>query len=342
MAMYGDGKTITSLGILRNEAATNQACCALITNPNVCHYLYLFYALKYHRTDFIQIATGDAQRNLSGVLIRNFAIKVPPLSEQETIAHILSSFDDKIEVNRRMNETSESIAKAIFKSWFVDFDPVRAKMDGRKPYGMNDKTTILFPIEFEDSVLGKIPKGWKVGIFADIMNITSGKRPKERSLKTTTETSIPLYGGGGVMGYVHEPLYERPILLTGRVGTLGEVYRVSSPCWPSDNTLVILDKSEIYCEYNYFQLLNIDFNSLNRGSTQPLVTQEDLKKQHCLYPDRHVLNAFHQTVKPLFQAVDLNIQQSNTLSMIRDLLMLKLISGKIRVKEAEKYAEAHL
>lgn len=120
MAMYGDGKTITSLGILRKEAATNQACCALIANPEICYPLYLFYALKYHRPDFIHIATGGAQRNLSGTLIRNFAIKVPPLPEQKAITHILGTLDDKIELNREMNRTLETIAWTIFNSWFQE------------------------------------------------------------------------------------------------------------------------------------------------------------------------------------------------------------------------------
>ena len=189
MAMYGDGNTITSLGILRKESATNQACCALIVNPKVCDYSFLFYSLKFHRDDFIRLATGGAQRNLSGTLIRNFAIKVPPLDEQKKIAHILGTLDDKIELNQQMNQTLEGIARALFKSWFIDFDPVRAKLDDRQPAGMDAETAALFPDSFDDSPLGKIPKGWKAGAADDIITILSGGTPK---------TSMPVYWNGNI------------------------------------------------------------------------------------------------------------------------------------------------
>jgi len=159
MAMYGDGKTITSLGILAKEAATNQACCAMIPDRSTCDSRFLFYALKHHREDFLRIASGGAQRNLSGKLIRRFAINTPPLNEQRAIAHILGTLDDKIDLNRRMNETLEAMARALFKSWFVDFDPDRAKAE-RRDSGLPKPLADLFPDSFEDSELGEIPKGW--------------------------------------------------------------------------------------------------------------------------------------------------------------------------------------
>ena len=204
MAMYGDGKTITSLGIVGQPSTCNQACCALVANPEVCDYQFLFYSLKYHRNDFLQIATGGAQRNLSGTLIRNFALRVPPLSEQRAIAHILGTLDDKIELNRRMNETLEALARAIFKSWFVDFDPVRRNMarnHGRgeaspanpgKRWPQGDASPLqrglhtpdaladidaLFPDSFEDSELGKIPQGWSVGAILEQADLLSGGTP---------------------------------------------------------------------------------------------------------------------------------------------------------------------
>jgi len=174
MAMYGDGKTITSLGILGTEAATNQACCAMIPDAARCDPRFLFYSLKHHRQDFIRIASGGAQRNLSGKLIRRFAIGVPGLQRQHRIAHILGTLDDKIELNRRMSGTLEAIARAIFKSWFVDFDPIHAKAEGREPVGMDPETAALFPDSFQDSPLGKIPKGWEIGHLAEHIEFALG------------------------------------------------------------------------------------------------------------------------------------------------------------------------
>ena len=203
MAMYGDGNTITSLGLLAKEAATNQACCAMIPDRAVCDSRFLFYALRFHRGDFIRLASGGAQRNLSGKLIRRFAINAPPLPEQRAIAHILGTLDDKIELNRRMNQTLEAMARALFKSWFVDFGPVRAKhalsklegaegrpstSSGQAFPGLPKRLADLFPDSFEDSELGEIPKGWTVNSLSEITTvITKGTTPQQTDTGTNVE-----------------------------------------------------------------------------------------------------------------------------------------------------------
>src|SRR5450755_2265539 len=113
-------------------------------------------------------ATGTTVQGIRQSELRKLNLIIPPLPEQQAIAHILGSLDDKIELNRQMNETLEGIARALFQSWFLDFDPVRAKMAGRQPYGMDAETAALFPDGFEDSVLGEIPRGWKSGDIEDI------------------------------------------------------------------------------------------------------------------------------------------------------------------------------
>lgn len=210
-----------------------------------------------------------------------------------------------------------------------------------RPY-MTPEVLSLFPDSFQDSPLGKIPKGWRVGTISDLAFVSSGKRPEERSPESTASMKIPLYGGGGPMAYVAEPLYSEPIVLTGRVGTLGMVFRIMYPCWPSDNTLVVKPKIITYYEYIYFWMRAIDFESLNRGSTQPLVTQSDLEKQDTLIPLQDVINRFHDTVAPLFEKVDRHKEQSRTLAAIRDALLPKLLSGKMRVRDVKKFVEGNL
>jgi type I restriction enzyme S subunit len=119
MAMYGDGKTITSLGIIRNAAATNQACCAMIADPVRCHFLYLFYALKYHRHELLKLVVAGAQRNLSGGIIRSFKVLAPGLAIQKRIADILSAYDEMIENNRRRMALLEEAARQLYEEWFV-------------------------------------------------------------------------------------------------------------------------------------------------------------------------------------------------------------------------------
>jgi len=314
-------------------------------------YLYQFMRSNVFRNQMRSLTTGSAQPQLPIRDINRIEMPLPPLPEQKDIAHILGALDDKIELNRQMNQTLEAMARAIFKSWFVDFDPVHAKLarsDDRRshvegsngePYPLDTETLALFPDRFVDSELGEIPEGWEVGTIAGIAKITSGKRPNERSNEQSEEMSVPLFGGGGQMAYVSEPLYTQPFVLTGRVGTLGKIFRISFPCWPSDNTLIAFPNESQQFEYLYFCMNRIDFGALNRGSTQPLVTQGDLKQQPFVVPDSRSVEAFHEIVVSLFKKCDANDEESRTLAELRDTLLPKLISGELRVPEVENMTE---
>jgi type I restriction enzyme S subunit len=268
-------------------------------------------------------------------------VPIPPLPEQHAIAHILGTLDDKIELNRRMSETLEAMARALFKAWFVDFEPVRAKMEGRWERGQSlpglpAHLYDLFPDRLVDSELGEIPEGWRVGRLGDLALVTSGKRPNKVYPEPQSYASIPLWGGNGPMGYVTEPLYSTPILLTGRVGTLGSVFRIATPCWPSDNTLVVIAREKIAIEFLYFQMKRFDYDTLNRGSTQPLLTQTDLNGQQIPLPSNRLLSEFHKHVSTYFAKLDESMNESRTLAALRDALLPKLISGELRVKNIEE------
>src|SRR5262249_27720436 len=133
-----------------------------------------------------------------------------------------------------------------------------------------------------------------------------------------------------------------PILLTGRVGTLGSVFRIMLPCWPSDNTLVLRAKEAQAFEYLFLHLKRVDFFSLNRGSTQPLLTQTDLKAQPLVLPPPALLRQFHTVARSLYEQIDALHEESRTLAALRDTLLPKLISGELRVRDAERIAEAAL
>ena len=228
-------------------------------------------------------------------------VVLPPLPTQQKIAAILSSLDDKIELNNKINTNLEQQAQALFKNWFVDFEP----------FG------------------GKMPEGWKVGKLSDIAEITSGKRPPMKQSDYSKDVSIPLVGAASVMGYTNQVLYNEPILITGRVGTHGVIQRFSTECWPSDNTLVV--KSQYY-EYVYQIMCNIDYDNMNRGSTQPLITQSDLGKVECIIPDEGNLNKFEQLTNNLFAKVQENQLENQKLANIRDTLLPKLMNGEISIE----------
>ena len=280
---------------------------------------------------------------------KRLKISLPPIEEQRAIASILGALDDKIELNRRMNATLESLARAIFKSWFVDFDPVHVNaglaLTGQMPVSSATETTHdpkvleLFPSTFQDSELGPIPEGWKVVEIASIAKVSSGKRPPEKNKEPTESLQVPVFGGGGLMAYTSEPLNDDKYILTGRVGTLGEFYRITEPIWPSDNTLLLTVHNQFDFDFTYFHLLRLDVGSLNRGSTQPLLTQGDLKKQQIVLPPEKVRRAFNGYASPLFDEISRSLCGSQSLARLRDVLLPQLLSGELPVPEALTQAE---
>jgi type I restriction enzyme S subunit len=252
---------------------TDNAIAAIATPGNYIRFLYyLFKHIGLQRT-----AIGSAQPLMTQGGVKIIRTKVPPLPEQRAIAYILGMLDDKIEINRRMSQTLEEMARAIFKSWFVDFDPVRAKAAVRREHPdwtnaqvsraacpkMKPEIAELFPDRLVDSELGEIPEGWEIGCVGDLAEVSSGKRPDTRFAERSDDALVPLWGGNGPMAFVRKALFNEPILLTGRVGTLGSVFRITEPCWPSDNTLILRANEPSLFEYLFLQLQQVDFASLD-------------------------------------------------------------------------------
>ena len=294
-------------------------------------------------TEYVKaVHTGTSIPHISKGQIENFEVVVPPFEDQQQIAAVLISLDDRITLLRETNATLEAIAQALFKSWFVDFDPVRAKMEGRTPEGMDEATAALFPDGLEMSELGEVPRGWRVMPFSTIVSVTSGKRPEDRADSPSSTIAVPLYGGAGVMGYTSSSLFDVPKILTGRVGTLGKVQIAYPPFWASDNVLVVTPKNQLFFSFAYHWLRLIDVAALNRGSTQPLLTQRDLCAQKGVVPPSQTLEAFEGVATSLNARILANAKQAENLSILRDTLLPRLISGQLRLPEAQAAVEAAL
>jgi len=304
--------TVGAIAQLAVPMAFNQSCYGLKAKDNILND-YLYYSLKNIVKEIKSKTHGSVFDTITRNTFDNLEINLLPKDEQKAISATLSCLDDKIELNNRINDNLHQMAQAIFKSWFVDFEPFQ---DG----------------EFEDSELGMIPKGWGVGSLGDISSISSGKRPRIKEITASSEISIPVIGASSIMAYTNESLYEEPILVTGRVGTHGVVQRFSKKCWPSDNTLVIKSK---YYEFVDHCLKGVDFNSINRGSTQPLITQTDLKNIRIIKPLEDVLLTFESLISNLMVLWEENNRLNKTLSETRDTLLPKLMSGEIRVPVEE-------
>jgi type I restriction enzyme S subunit len=171
---------------------------------------------------------------------------------------------------------------------------------------------------------------------ADIADVTSGKRPPERFAVATSEARVPVWGGNGPMAYTREALVDSEVILTGRVGTLGSIFRINTPIWPSDNTLLLTARRPEAKEFLFQQLRSIDFAQLNRGSTQPLLTQSDLKAQSFPMPSDELLLSYHEISRGLYAKLDANLRTTQTLTALRDTLLPKLMSGEVRVEKMNR------
>ena len=295
---------------------------------------YNYYLLS--TLDFNEISAGSALPYLTVGSLKDIDVTIPTLKEQVRIAATLGALDDKIELNRKMAATLEEMARALYRSWFVDFDPVHARSQGLPPARMDQTTAALFPDSFGDDGL---PEGWELGTIGDLAKITSGKRPPVKVTKADDENNVPVYGGNGIAWFTNETLFTDRLLVTGRVGTLGTVFRIYNPCWVSDNALCLFPHDANCYEYLYFVTAEVDFQSLNSGSTQPLLTQTNLKSQPAIKAPSDVLREFHLLASKLFEQRQNLELQNQTLATLRDTLLPRLMSGELRVGEAREQVE---
>ena len=333
------GSDMGKVSLSVQHGVTNQQINTIIPNEEMVDFLYLYYSLLPRKSELQMLASGgSAQPILNKGQFSQLEVVIPSLQDQKAIAHILGTLDDKIELNQKMNQTLEDIAKAIFKSWFVDFDPVRAKAEGRHT-GLPPEISDLFPNEMVDSEIGEIPKGWESLMILDVAKVTSGKRPPEKETAQTNACPYIVYGGAGPMAFCSKPLvFSKPAIITGRVGTLGKVFYLTDDCWVSDNSILICDAG-LFTPLIFYTLQFMDLSVLNVGSTQPLVTGKDIKNLDLIGPPTELLQKYIDIFDLIKTRQSVADKERDTLSDLRDTLLPKLISGELRIPDAEKFLE---
>jgi len=293
---------------------------------------FLFYLLRTteYRNEVLASATGTTVKHTSPGRILAHKAAIPPLAEQKAIASVLGALDDKIELNRRMNATLEAMAMVLFQSWFVDFDPVRAKLDGRQPTGLDGATAALFPSSFHESKLGHIPVGWEVGRLGDLCNL---KRGHDLPTSTRTPGSIPVISSSGITGTHTETNVRGPGVVTGRYGTIGKVFYVETDYWPLNTTLYVENFRGNPPRFIFHALGEVDFSDYTDKAAVPGVNRNHLHEEPTVLPPMEVRQAFAQIVEPLWSQNAANERQSHTLATLRDALLPKLLSGELRANE---------
>ncbi|PIQ13557.1 MAG: restriction endonuclease subunit S [Hydrogenophilales bacterium CG_4_9_14_3_um_filter_59_35] len=349
-----------------------------------CDSRFLLYSIQSRAVqDEIKVneGTGSTVSNLRIPLLEALPISHPPLPEQKAIAHILGTLDDKIELNRRMNATLEAMARALFQSWFVDFDPVRAKLDapspstplplagegGRRPgegvFGLDAATAALFPAHFQDSLLGHIPQGWTVEPVGEVVESVGG---------TTPSTAEPKFWEGGTHHWTTPKDFsslQTPVLLdTNRKITDAGIAQISSGLLPA-GTLLLSSRAPVgylaiaampvainqgfiaikcnerasnFFMLNWCQTNMAEIESRATGTTFAEISKTNFRPIRVMLPPKELMAAFTEKVAPLYAQITANLHQSRTLATLRDALLPKLLSGELRVATLESQLGASL
>lgn len=326
VAMYG--ATAGKSCIVKVPMTTNQACCNLTINDEVADYEFVYYSLKNDYTTLASLANGGAQQNLNAQIIKDYVLKMPSLADQRRIASILSSLDQKIELNNKINADLEEMAQAIFKNWFVDVEPFK---DGK----------------FVDSELGMIPEGWKVGTLGDITKNKSAKVKERNDVKVLS----PVTTGELVLSeeYFTKQVFSSSIAkykivnkgdfaynpARVNIGSLGRNEFDFDGCVsPVYVVFSVLDGYE-----NYFDLFRkTDFfkdsvASLAIGGVRQSLSYDDLSLIETIIPSENVVEKFNNLYNQMKKTIKANKLESSRLSLLRDTLLPRLMSGELEVPE---------
>ena len=292
---------------------------------------FAYYLLR--NFDFKSYNSGSAQPSLNRNFIHPVLVDVPSIVEQRAIARILGTLDDKIELNRRMSETLEAMARTLFKSWFVDFDPVRAKMEGRDP-GLPKEIADLFPSRMVESEIGEIPEGWVIQKLGDLLELAYGRALKAESRRLG---AIPVYGSRGQVGWHDERLVEGPGIVVGRKGNPGVVTWVPKDFFPIDTTFFVIPKlNPSWIEFFYFALMGHDLASLGADSAVPGLNRNLAYMNDQVVPPEPLVKRFERVAGGLLNRAHSLAGETATIVGLRDTLLPKLMTGQLRVVNAER------
>jgi len=300
-------------------------------------------------------AVGATMPNLNTTIMSAVPFALPPLAEQRAIAAVLGALDDKIELNRRMNATLEAMARALFQSWFVDFDPVRAKLDCRTPVGMDPAIAALFPDSFQESSLGPIPHGWEVCPLSEKIQLLSGGTPKT-SEPTYWDGEIPWYSVRdapsetdvwvihtdkhvtklGIANSAAQVFPEKTTIISAR-GTVGKLALTAVPMAMNQSCYGVRGITGYGDFFTYYSLreATAQLQQRTHGTVFDTITTETFKTLDCISPTPKITAAFDKLVEPLLAQIRANLHQSRTLATLRDTLLPKLLSGELSVAEQE-------
>jgi len=353
---------IAETAILTFPSCFPDSVVGFIGNPSLVDTRYVEYTFRHLRSQIQGDASGSVQDNINLEYLRSHQIPVYSLATQKAIAQILGTLDDKIELNRKTNETLEAMAKVLFKSWFVDFDPVRAKAEGR-PTGLPADISDLFPDSFEDSELGEIPCGWAIRTIENIAEVIDCLHSKKPDQQEVGKQLLQLNNieGNGLLN--QSPKYlisgddyakwssrieveqgDCVITNVGRVGAVAQIPKGVKAAMGRNMTAIRTKSMSPHPTFLLEYLLSafgreeIRLN-IDEGTILNALNVKNIPRLRFFGSPDSILNAYEKSARPLREAMECSLKENQSLSALRDALLPKLISGEIRIPDAEKMLE---
>ena len=324
-------------------ARVNQHVAIIRPDPKYLDNRFLKYYLLSEKQQNLMLsyaAVGATRNALTKGMIEQFEILCPSIAEQIKIANHLSDIDKRIDLLKETNKTLESIAQAIFKSWFVDFDPVHAKQQGKECAGIDKATADLFPNSFVESKLGLIPKDWEVGVLGDLL---TPKRGKTITKSACIAGDVPVVAGGLEPAYFHNKSNVKgPVITISASGAnAGFVRLYQEDVFASDCTYISSEQTdEIFFWYMFLKYNQEKIYFMQQGAAQPHIYASDLMRLNvCFLKNNALQSIFNTFIAPIFKRIGRANRQIDILSNLRDTLLPRLISGKLDLSKIEKQLE---
>jgi type I restriction enzyme, S subunit len=324
-------------------------------------YIHAYLSHPQIREWIVRNAVGATMPNLNTSILNSVPILIPPNNERKIIEDSWVSITDKININRQINKTLEQISQAIFKSWFIDFEPVKAKIAAiaaqKSPQDINraamsvinGKTEAeldimqredcgrydelreiseLFPSAMQESELGEIPQGWEHVRLETLIDLVYGKALRKPD---RTEGSIPVYGSGGITGTHNQSLVEGPGVIIGRKGTVGSLYWENNAFYPIDTVFYVNPKEKMTLEFAYYLLKTLGLNEMNTDAAVPGLNRNNVYRLEVPKIPDALIARFTHLIQSMRSQIKIHETQTNILENIRDILLPKLLSGEIQL-----------
>jgi type I restriction enzyme S subunit len=299
-------------------------------------YLYNLYRVEKFRLKTAYGDTGTTVRRISNDNFAEQIIPLPDLATQQAINDLISMIDQQIANNKALSKSLEVLAQAMFKSWFIDFDPVHAKSNGEKPFGMDDATAALFPSTFEKSEIGDIPKGWHIKPLGELItNFDSKRKPISARKRAERKGKYPYYGATGIVDYVDDFLFQGRYLLVGEDGSVINtngtpvIQYVWGDFWVNNHAHVLQPKNELDFDHLYLILRNTDISEYVTGAVQLKLNQLNMNSIPVLFAGTEINQVFGQIVSEIYDEYRTLQESSKSLQDLLSALLPNLITGDL-------------